>query len=786
MKYLPLSLLALASAVTPAIAGLRTQQAANLEARRFMNEKMGRVADLRAVEVAKDAPYYLYNEANGQGFVMLSKSDYLRPVLAYSDRHSLSLDDPNLPDGLRAWLEWVAEATETLEEYPEAALTAAQQATDVTPIAPLLGQIAWNQDAPFNDLCPMLNAYEHCVTGCVATGMAQTIYYHRYPEQGQGSHSYTEWASGRNHSVNFANQTYNYDLMFDKYSRTCTAAQNAEVAKLNYHCGVSVDMSYGEMSGANEYRICKALIDNFNYDPLAQLCYRDHYTYDEWKSLLIHELENQRPIIFCGSSSEGGHCFILDGINANDLYHVNWGWGGYYNGYFDVSILNPEHTGIGASDSEVGFYKFQSAIVQVGPKGQLTGELQYISSLQANKLTCPTSKVAVGNNVTLNIDQIKNYSTYNVSGKVGLLWMQNGERIAYAPSSKNLSIQAADYYIYYTSVSNNVTIPSTLADGEYEVYAYFQPSSGQFKDSLAILHFNATEAGFLHCSIQNQTATFSKDSYSSNLKDNLIASDWSYENTEYETNREQKISCTLTNNTGSTFCGNYSIKLTKPNKNTQYVVANEIATLAHGESCTLTFNYTFGTTGTWSSDLYVIRQNVDDTRIKINNTQQSFNVVKGKELTLLAEPILLQEYYDRNGEGSFGFLVKNTGSNYSGPIQIQILATKTAKPALTIESDVQIAAGVTDTLIVSGTLEGLTAMKKYWVTGLYYHGGIYDKFVCAEGITNFVQVPIYKEGQHSNAIESIVSDGTHHDIESSIFLPKDIYIMDGKKVLIRE
>lgn len=397
MKYLTLSLLAFASTVAPAIAGLRTQQAANLEARRFMNEKMGRVADLRAVEVAQDAPYYLYNEANDQGFVMLSKSDYLRPVLAYSDSHSLSLDDPNLPDGLRAWLEWVAQATETLEEYPEAALTTAQQAADITPVAPLLGQIAWNQDAPFNNLCPMLNSYEHCVTGCVATGMAQTIYYHRYPEQGQGSHSYTEWESGRNHSVNFADQTYNYDLMFDKYVRNqTTAEQNNEVAKLNYHCGVSVNMSYGEMSGANEFRIRKALVDYFQYDPLAQLCYRDHYTYDEWQSLLIREIENQRPIIFCGSSSEGGHCFILDGINASGLYHVNWGWGGYYNGYFDVSILNPEHTGIGATDSEDGFYKGQSAIVQVGPKDQLTGPLTYISPLQGNKLTCPTSSVIVG------------------------------------------------------------------------------------------------------------------------------------------------------------------------------------------------------------------------------------------------------------------------------------------------------------------------------------------------------------------------------------------------------
>lgn len=782
MKNLTLSLLAFASAMAPAFAGLRSPQEANLAARRFMNEHLGRVADLRAIEVAEDAPYYLYNEANGLGFVMLSKSDRLRPVLAYSDSHSLSLDAPDLPDGLRAWLEWVDEATETLEEYPEAALSAAQQAA--TPIAPLLGQIAWNQDAPFNNLCPSLATGGRCATGCVATGMAQTIYYHRYPEQGQGSHSYTEY-TGRHHSVNFANQTYDYNLMYDKYTRQCTAEQNAEVAKLNYHCGVSVDMSYGEQSGSFEFRVRKAMVDNFGYDPLAQLCYRDRYTYDEWQTLLIRELENQRPIVFFGQSSEGGHCFILDGINQQGLYHVNWGWGGYYNGYFDVSILNPEGVGIGATESETGFSSGQSAMVQLGPNGQLTGDVNYMTALRGNKLSCPTNTVALGNTISMKIDRLENYSTDDVAGKVGYLWTQNGERVAYAPC-KTINVQAASYYIYNTSISGTVTIPTTLADGEYKVYAYFQPSSGAFKDSLAILHFFATEASYLTCTVANQKATFDKDSYSSNLKEHLVASDWSYDNVQYETGYEQTVTCTLTNNTGSTFCGQYSLRFADPHNAYEYAPAEEIVTLADGESRTVTFKYIFDMSGTWSSDLYFTRQNIDDQRVKINNTHQTFEIAKGTELTLLAEPILLQEYYDRNGQGKIGFYVENTGANYSGPLQVQFLTSKTAtKATLTFESDVQIAAGAKDTLVVTGTLSGLTAMKKYYVTGLYYRAGEFTKFNAADGITNFTQIAIYKEGQHTDAIEEILSDQLS-ELKSSIFLPKGIYVKDGKKVLMQE
>ena len=72
---------------------------------------------------------------------------------------------------------------------------------------------------------------------------------------------------------------------------------------------------------------------------------RDNYSLEDWMNLLDAELQAKRPVMYSGNSSTVGHQFVCDGSDGDGLYHINWGWGGYQDGYFDISLLNPDKGG---------------------------------------------------------------------------------------------------------------------------------------------------------------------------------------------------------------------------------------------------------------------------------------------------------------------------------------------------------------------------------------------------------------------------------------------------------
>ena len=256
--------------------------------------------------VTVNSSLYVYNDEDQMGFVIVSASDKLRPVIGYSENGTF--DEETMPDNMRDFLLWVDEATRYVEAHPECALTTQQLATNVQTVAPMLGNIQWNQTEPFNNLCPM-DGSERSVTGCVATAGAQCIYFHRYPAKGIGRHG----------MVNFSLQSYNYNLMFDKAKTGLTAASKNEVAKLSYHCGVMADMDYSS-TGSSAHVSClqRGLVQNMGYDPYAQTLERRCYNYEDWQAILLTELYANRPIIYAGTSMEsgGGHCFVVPGITS--------------------------------------------------------------------------------------------------------------------------------------------------------------------------------------------------------------------------------------------------------------------------------------------------------------------------------------------------------------------------------------------------------------------------------------------------------------------------------------
>ena len=200
----------------------------------------------------------------------------------------------------------------------------------------------WGQDAPYNLLCPTIDD-AHCKVGCVATAMAQVMYYYKYPEQGMGQYSYTDSTGcGQTLTADFASHHYDYSRMLDTYTGDYSDAQANAVALLGSDAGIAVDMRYGiKESGAASIRQPIALTRYFGYDRSIRQIFRDFYSRRELHTLLADEIMAGRPILCSGYGIDGGgHAFVIDGYDASDgFFHINWGWRGYANGFYNIDYM---------------------------------------------------------------------------------------------------------------------------------------------------------------------------------------------------------------------------------------------------------------------------------------------------------------------------------------------------------------------------------------------------------------------------------------------------------------
>ena len=363
-------------------AGPITRTAALKKANAFLKEKDKRVvAEVhRAPGVAaeEDSPYYIFNVQDSQGFVIVSGDDRTVPILGYTEVGSF--DAENVPDNVRWWLQGYANqiaslgGTQTLDEdsnvhkYHEA--------------IPKLLEAEWDQTKPFNDQCPVMNG-DTCVTGCVATAMSQIMYYYKYPAKTTANiPSYTYEVDGKRIKVDaLSASTFDWDNMKTNYSLSYTAAEGAAVAKLMTCCGRSIGMGYTpNLSSGNDTKMVNAIVKYFGYDKSAVRLSRDSYTDYEWQELILNELDNSRPVYYAGATDAGsGHAFVCDGYDGAGKYHINWGWGGRYDGFYALSVLDPEGRGTGGGMGTTGYAYDQNIIINIKPNaGGKTSDL-YLS-----------------------------------------------------------------------------------------------------------------------------------------------------------------------------------------------------------------------------------------------------------------------------------------------------------------------------------------------------------------------------------------------------------------------
>ena len=316
--------------------------------------------------------YYVFNKVGGNGFVIVSGDDIIKPILAYSYVNSFHVE--NMPDNLRAWMAYYREQINWAREEnivsDEETIWAWERLRDEIDPAKnseevLIETALWDQTAPYNLLCPTINGTQ-APTGCVATALAIVMKYNRWPDQGSGmTFQYTTKQYRQTLSATY-NIVYDWDNMLNKYEKGNYSADQAEaVSQLMYHCGVFSEMDYTpRSSGALTLTAMSGMVRYMKYDKSMTLQSREWYTEAEWNGLLKKELNAGRLVIYGGSNNkEEGHQFVLDGYKQND-YHVNWGWGGTANGYYSLSALDPDSQGVGGNTGG-GFTVGQDAVIGV-------------------------------------------------------------------------------------------------------------------------------------------------------------------------------------------------------------------------------------------------------------------------------------------------------------------------------------------------------------------------------------------------------------------------------------
>ncbi len=348
-----LLVLLLALGYSPLQAKRITQWQAQQQAYSFWGKQMPQKAKAKSRTATTASPsdaYYVFNNDAG-GFVIIAGDDAVTPVLGYTSTGSF--DAENLPDGLKDLLKSYERQIAALGDSYQANQTATRAAFTGEK---LLNTAKWNQNAPFNKYTP-----SNYVTGCVATAGAIVMKHHGYPAKGTGSHSYT-W-NGKTISADFEHN-YDWASMPAVYDGTNDAAFDG-VARLMADLGVAVEMQYNkDGSGAYIGNLITAMQKYYGYSKLSHLMAIEDVGAEAWNGRLREEIDANRPVLYAASDpAGGGHAFVIDGYK-DESFSVNWGWGGYCDGFYKIGALNPQSAGKPTGDKyNVG----QSAVFGMEP-----------------------------------------------------------------------------------------------------------------------------------------------------------------------------------------------------------------------------------------------------------------------------------------------------------------------------------------------------------------------------------------------------------------------------------
>ena len=446
-----------------------TQWQAQQQAYSFWGKQMpqkARAKSRAATTASRSDAYYVFNNDAG-GFVIIAGDDAVTPVLGYTSTGSF--DAENLPDGLKDLLKSYERQIAALGDNYVANQTATKAAFTGEK---LLNTAEWNQMAPFNKYTP-----KNYVTGCVATAGAIVMKHHGYPAKGTGSHSYT-W-NGKTLTANFEHD-YDWASMPAKYDGTNDAAFDG-VARLMADLGVAVEMQYNkDGSGAYIGNLVTALQKYYGYSKLSHLMAIEDVGAEAWNGRLREEIDANRPVLYAASDpAGGGHAFVIDGYK-DESFSVNWGWGGYCDGFYQIGALNPESAGKPTGDKyNVG----QSAVFGMEPSDgteKVSGMGFFTNVGELQMLNMNITDVKKGQNGVIFSVPIGNTGDQPFNGEVAVALMNAKGEMREIVTSRPLTVDNLAAGKYYPSLSFSFASTVNAEPGDYLAVVAKEKGSSEY------------------------------------------------------------------------------------------------------------------------------------------------------------------------------------------------------------------------------------------------------------------------------------------------------------------
>ncbi len=268
--------------------------------------------------------FFFFSDQRHKCFCLVAKKDTWdyagEPVWAYSMESAM--DEESLKKYIPYFFVYYNDLLASLKMSGLKAKQFASGGAEQVP--PLLGELKWGQNAPYNAKLPTKGG-ERVLVGCVPLAMAMIMKYHDWPKQGM-SNVYFE-TEGRKFNFDCTEMKPRWNQYKNLYNKEETE-ECAELSKILGTLALMMSPSYKESSTTASLNHTKHIMCN-NLGYSGRMSRKDKPLNEEAFRQLEQELENSRPCIVARNS----HAFICDGYE-DGFFHFNLGWRGHGNGYF--------------------------------------------------------------------------------------------------------------------------------------------------------------------------------------------------------------------------------------------------------------------------------------------------------------------------------------------------------------------------------------------------------------------------------------------------------------------
>lgn len=453
-KKLGFSFVLATAGLMAATAGNVDVNAARLAANNFVKQNLAAkgmlkapaMADIKLAHTEKSSvdgnAYYVFN-IQGGGWIIMAGDDRAKQVLAYGDKGNIDMGD--LPVNMEGYLKMLKGQIETAQAYKGETVPVKAPKRSTT-VGPLL-KTDWAQGEPMNRLCPLNGSGERTSVGCGPLAMAQILYYWKYPNEVSEIPGYQ--GTGYQWYPSLEGTTFDYSLMLDNYYThnpetgnptgyvSYTEEQANEVAKLCRYCGQGCKVRYGNANGTSSGSYTYDQRDAFKlfgYNENMQLIGKDpayycsnsnKYSIEEWVELIRIELEAGRPIPY--HDTYEGHAWVLDGIDAESKVHMNWGFNGRFNGWFEIDALAFHPNGDsevwdfsqgsnGGNEMIIGMYPYDGYVIPGSEEPEvMIGDVNGDKTVSISDVTSLIDYLLSQNATSINLDAADVNGDHNVT-----------------------------------------------------------------------------------------------------------------------------------------------------------------------------------------------------------------------------------------------------------------------------------------------------------------------------------------------------------------------------------